>query len=444
MRPAHYNTRYKHDLTPRQREVLELIVRGRTNAEIAQRLGLSLDGAKWHVGEILSKLNLDSREQAADYWRDYKRPMARLARTFAAISMPGALKVGLAGGAALGVAGIAVAAVIALRGGDEAGRVSVTPNEPPAAASEKPCDIADISAKTAFVDSVGNTRVIVQATAPAPCHFRGDILLTISDSSSVPALVGGNPASVTVDASLVAGPAVIVAATWGNWCGKRDGFVLGVTFSGGGVSLNALDVPIPTCEDPSRPSLFNAVYSPVSPFAPPTPTVVPTDSPGRDAARAFADSLAARVVAGNVEALLANATGRQYTCPSPKSPPTYQACMPYPAGQQVEVFGIAHHGSEGDLHERADFEAQVRGQLGAKRTLASVGCLVSEPSCVRFVVAFRGPSQPFVAYLVFETPVGESSPRLIGMGISGDNADTILNGGVTGTDLGQTLFIPVR
>ncbi len=213
MRPAHYNTRYKHDLTPRQREVLELIVRGRTNAEIAQRLGLSLDGAKWHVGEILSKLNLDSREQAADYWRDYKRPMARLACTFAAISMAGALKVGLAGGAALGVAGIAVAAVIALRGGDEAGRVSVTPNEPPAAASEKPCDIADISAKTAFVDSVGNTRVIVQATAPAPCHFRGDILLTISDSSSVPALVGGNPASVTVDASLVAGPAVIVAAT---------------------------------------------------------------------------------------------------------------------------------------------------------------------------------------------------------------------------------------
>ena len=36
------------------------------------------------------------------------------------------------------------------------------------------------------------------------------------------------------------------------------------------------------------------------------------------------------------------------------------------------------------------------------------------------------------------------TPRLIGMGVSGDNADTILNGGVTGTDLGQTLFIPVR
>ena len=36
-------------------------------------------------------------------------------------------------------------------------------------------------------------------------------------------------------------------------------------------------------------------------------------------------------------------------------------------------------------------------------------------------------------------------PRsLIGMGISGDDADTILNGGVTGTDLGPTLFTPVR
>ena len=42
--------------TPRQREVLDLIARGRSNTEIAEDLGLSLAGAKWHVSEVLSKL----------------------------------------------------------------------------------------------------------------------------------------------------------------------------------------------------------------------------------------------------------------------------------------------------------------------------------------------------------------------------------------------------
>ncbi|MEX0782848.1 MAG: helix-turn-helix transcriptional regulator [Dehalococcoidia bacterium] len=55
--------------TPRQREVLDLIARGKTNQEVADTLGISLDGAKWHMREILSKLNVDSREEAAEYWR---------------------------------------------------------------------------------------------------------------------------------------------------------------------------------------------------------------------------------------------------------------------------------------------------------------------------------------------------------------------------------------
>ena len=40
--------------TPRQREVLELMSRGKTNTQIGEELGISLDGAKWHVSEILS------------------------------------------------------------------------------------------------------------------------------------------------------------------------------------------------------------------------------------------------------------------------------------------------------------------------------------------------------------------------------------------------------
>lgn len=59
--------------TPRRREVLALIAAGKTNGEIGEALGISLDGAKWRVGEILSKLNAHSGEEAADYWRGRRR-----------------------------------------------------------------------------------------------------------------------------------------------------------------------------------------------------------------------------------------------------------------------------------------------------------------------------------------------------------------------------------
>lgn len=57
--------RYPDVLTPRQFEVLELIREGLTNPQIAERLGISPDGAKWHVKEILWKLDAPSREEAA-------------------------------------------------------------------------------------------------------------------------------------------------------------------------------------------------------------------------------------------------------------------------------------------------------------------------------------------------------------------------------------------
>ncbi len=53
------------DLTPREREVFDLLRLGLTNEEIAERLGISLDGAKYHVSQILSKLGVTTREEAA-------------------------------------------------------------------------------------------------------------------------------------------------------------------------------------------------------------------------------------------------------------------------------------------------------------------------------------------------------------------------------------------
>lgn len=79
---------------------MRLLERGLTNGQIAEELGISLDGAKFHVTELMNRYGVHSREEAVAEWK-------RSRRTF---GLPLAAPV-IWGGVAAGVA-VVVAAVV--------------------------------------------------------------------------------------------------------------------------------------------------------------------------------------------------------------------------------------------------------------------------------------------------------------------------------------------
>ncbi len=58
------------DLTAREREVLALLTQGLTNTEIARRLAVTSKTARNHVSNVLGKLGVSTRSEAADKARE--------------------------------------------------------------------------------------------------------------------------------------------------------------------------------------------------------------------------------------------------------------------------------------------------------------------------------------------------------------------------------------
>src|SRR5690606_20377319 len=117
-------------LTPAEWRVLDEVRRGRSNPEIAERLGLSLPTVKTHVSSMLAKLDLPDRHAPA---RWHGRPAAhepaeapssaRRRTTTAALAL---------GGAAVAVAAV-VLLVASMQGASAPGPGG---EEPPALAGE--------------------------------------------------------------------------------------------------------------------------------------------------------------------------------------------------------------------------------------------------------------------------------------------------------------------
>jgi len=135
--------RYPDVLTSREFEVLELLREGLSNPEIAERLGISRETVKHHVSQILGKLDLSSREDAALWRQETHRPRWALAlvpplwlwkKASVVAHSPSALMAGAAGGLSVAAVGsLALIAFLLVTGagdGGESDAVSVTTATP--------------------------------------------------------------------------------------------------------------------------------------------------------------------------------------------------------------------------------------------------------------------------------------------------------------------------
>lgn len=102
-------------LTPREWEVLALLREGLTNEQIAERLDVTVYAAKYHVSEILSKLGVATRDEAALWQPERRRAWQRLLLAGVLLKAAGAAVV-LATAVGLGVLAWGV---LETSGGDE-------------------------------------------------------------------------------------------------------------------------------------------------------------------------------------------------------------------------------------------------------------------------------------------------------------------------------------
>lgn len=127
MRPHHYQTRHRHSLTQRQEHILDLVCRGYTNQQIADDLEITLDGAKWNISEILRKLDVATRDDAAAFWREHNGLRERLRRGIAVLGLaPLRWVATVAGVGAIAVAAVFVVAMASTGPGDDTAQVEPT------------------------------------------------------------------------------------------------------------------------------------------------------------------------------------------------------------------------------------------------------------------------------------------------------------------------------
>lgn len=256
-RTRHYRTAGKDDLTPRQREVLQLVADGKTNPEIAEHLGITLDGAKFHIREILAKLEVDSREEAAEWWKAQRGIGTRVASFLRGLTPSGWLKPAAIGAAVGGTTLALVAVGFAVNGGRGRNDDVVLPS------AQSACDPDELGWKHEFaLDPALGLRFTWSAESARRCNFGAMIELAVAGPGGAglltPLSVESSPIAISVAQELGIGTTPVVSGILGNVCEQTH---LSISLTVGSVANYVLDVPIPPCTEPSEPARFEAAWT---------------------------------------------------------------------------------------------------------------------------------------------------------------------------------------
>jgi DNA-binding CsgD family transcriptional regulator len=199
--------RHPDVLTPREWEALTLVREGLTNPQIAERMGITLDAAKYHVSEILSKLQLRSREEAATWQPEPPREAAlrpswanAIARWMPFLAPAAGVSVAVAAVAGLGVLAYGVIS----SEGEEEPSVGATPSATAAPALGQPSEAEQIVAEgdlAAYAVAESGSALTVWNT----CEFQLDCStawrLGTSSQTQATVLVGRGDARMGVAAA---------------------------------------------------------------------------------------------------------------------------------------------------------------------------------------------------------------------------------------------------
>jgi len=472
------STTERYEWTPRQRQVLDLLTRGYTNAQIAETLGVSLDGAKWHVREIISILGVDGREDAAEYWRRQNGLAARFSRLVQALwFLPrlGLAKAIVAGVVVLVPVGVAIAVADAMNGtGPDAEVAAVVSASPLTLASPTPAPVATLATGRLCIagdlligsdERIENGAFVYEAriTKPRGCDLTGPIEAFVVEDAAA----GFQGARLLTERAGLVAPVgtdrVFVTVTWQNWCrvvptprptvqrvpGGVPDFPpsnpLWVAWSA--ISGSGTGQLYPACTAPTTPTTLTiatrsepdppAVASAIS--ASPAPVV----SSAADL-EAFARWFAIVVAARDETALEAIMRPIAVTCPGTAPSGSGQSnplCRNRSDGQSLTGYVMDQ---SGQLGLEDTFRVRLMETTAASGALRAAGCAVDAPACERFVVAFeavqgqRG-SGSYQAY-VFE--VVDDKVALRGLYPGGGDRDTVFAGGVARTPWGEARFVP--
>ncbi|MBA4180837.1 MAG: hypothetical protein C0506_09635 [Anaerolinea sp.] len=435
MRPSHLKTRYRHELSPRQREVIDFLAAGLTNAEIARRLGVSLDGAKYHVREILGKLGAESREEAVEIWREMPSRPGGWARAGLGVGWAGKVAVvAVAGGVAV-LAAIAVAGLVWRDDADSppqdalpTAAPSLAPTStaavtPPALAD---CTSTDVALSLETVDRVDHVLVRLSASGAARCRLLGQMLFGLGRPPVDPA--PGYPPEANISRDLKVAiefpfTGDLGAWRWENWCARPMPWVFWQVKlnAENGIQAAVGNDVFPPCRRPDEPTTLTRETFVTGLEGDATPDTACLRAGFSGWLCEFATSVAIDSVAGQ-QGLFPRRLSNDafFLCDGTGSAPglgSSDICLGKEANTSVRGYWLAPPGTPGAFVSQDRFEGAVKAALPTSTALAAAACAGGGGPCGQFAIVVGDRRSPAVA-LIFRLERGRE-PAIIGATIGG-------------------------